>query len=190
MSATGVAGRSQLIAMLAIVLGTLGGSYLLFYISTLAGVWNTVEQGEFVEPTIAFADMALTRADGTPLQANGLWWLLVVTPASCESDCELALSQIRALQVLLTKDAMRLRRALLAPQTPPSKIAIIAERYPKLEVLNTATSTLSIAAGGIEKGIYLADPNGILVLGYPLEEASGTKVKKDLVRLLKYSRSG
>jgi hypothetical protein len=154
------------------------------------GPWNTVEQGEFVEPTTSFADIALTKTDGRPLEAKGLWWLLVITPASCDSHCELALSQMRALQVLLTKDATRVRRGLLAPATPASKIAIIAKRYPKLEVLSTTNSRLSTAGGSIENGIYLADPNGFLVLGYPLEEASGTKVKKDLVRLLKYSRSG
>ena len=190
MSEAKPAGRGQLIAMLFIVLGTLGGSYLLFYISTKIGPWNTVERGQFVEPIISFADIALTKTDGTPFQAKGLWWLLVVTPASCDSPCELALSQMRALQVLLTKDATRVRRALLAPATPASKMAVIAERYPKLEVLSATTSTLSTAEGSIENGIYLADPHGFLVLGYPLEEASGTKVKKDLVRLLKYSRSG
>jgi len=82
---------------------------------------------------------------------------------------------------LLTKDATRVRRALVLPG---STSAELGEQYPKLVQLSRDSATETPATG-----IYIVDPTGVLVLRYPLED-SAVDIKKDLKRLLKYSQLG
>jgi len=175
-------GRTQFLLMMAIVAVTLGGSYLLFYFSQDGNVWNTTNEGEFVE-NLSLEELQLRTDQGVPVTAGGLWWLLIVAPDSCAAECATSLSQMRALQVLITKDATRIRRALLVPNGAVG--AEIATTYPKLQRLQAE----SPAALGLAAGIYIVDPAGVFVLRFDLGD-SGAKVQKDLKRLLRYSRIG
>ena len=51
--------RRMLLAMFAIAFLTLGGSYVLFYAARDGGVWGTTNQGEFVDPPLTMAGLAL-----------------------------------------------------------------------------------------------------------------------------------
>lgn len=175
-------GRTQFLLMMAIVVLTVGGSYLLFYFAQNGNVWNTTNEGEFVENK-NLADLQLLTDEGAPVTAEGLWWLLIVAPNACGEDCALSLSQMRALQVLVTKDATRIRRALLVPNGTVSED--IASTYPRLVRLQTSQQ----AGADLAKGIYIVDPAGVFVLRFELGD-TGAKVQKDLKRLLKYSRIG
>ena len=86
---------------------------------------------------------------------------------------------MRSLQILLTKDATRLRSALVLPGQISEQLS---QRYPKLVQL--AASSIQLPAG-----VYIVDPTGVLVLRYPLVD-SATDIQKDLKRLLKYSQLG
>lgn len=198
--------RRQLMLMLAIVVVTLGGSYLLFGLAQTTGVWGTVNKGEFVRPTTSVTDFDWRTVEGAPFsnefpeafapQGNAqqpdmvrqgvkrTWWLLAVSSGDCGVDCQDALDHMRALQILLTKDATRVRRALVIPAASD---AALAELYPKLVQLSASGS--GAAGNGLADGIYIVDPTGVLVLRYPLVE-SATDVQKDLKRLLKYSQLG
>ena len=170
-------GRRQFLIMLAMVLGTLAASYGLFYATLGGDVWNTTNAGEFVTPVQTVEALDLKLANGAPfsVEAEGLWWLLVAAPGGCSADCRLSTEQMRALHVLITKDATRVRRALLAPAG-----SVLDEAFPKLERLRGT---------GLAEGVYLVDPAGVLVLRYPLGD-SGALVQKDLKKLLKISRLG
>ena len=197
--------RKQLMLMLVIMVVTLGGSYLLFVVAQGTGVWGTVNKGEFVKPTRSvtdfdwrtvesaafsaeFPDAFSATGSGERRSAVGLrgsvkrtWWLLAVANEGCDSACDDALAHMRSLQILLTKDATRLRRALVLPGTTSTKLG---EQYPKLVQLSSDS-----LSDGPATGIYIVDPTGVLVLRYPLQD-SAVDIKKDLKRLLKYSQLG
>ena len=195
--------RKQLLLMLVIMVATLGGSYLLFVLAQDNGVWSTVNKGEFVKPARSVTDFdwrtkesalfadefpeAFSSTDAqhssqTPaarVSVKRTWWLLAVTNEECASACEDALQHMRSLQILLTKDATRLRRALVLPSQISGQLS---QRYPKL---------VQLAARSVElpTGVYIVDPTGVLVLRYPLLD-SASDIQKDLKRLLKYSQLG
>ena len=175
-------GRTQFLLMMGIVVLTLGGSYLLFYFSQNGNVWNTTNEGEFVENK-TLDDLQLLTNQGVPVTPAGLWSLLIVAANECGADCATSLSQMRALQVLITKDATRIRRALLIANGTIS--AEIAATYPKLMRLQANQQ----AGAELAPGIYIVDPAGVFVLRFELGD-TGAKVQKDLKRLLKYSRIG
>jgi len=199
--------RKQLMLMLAIMVVTLGGSYLLFVVAQDTGVWGTVNKGEFVKPTRSVTDYdwrtvesaafsaefpeAFSQSNQASADGSGgasvrssvkrTWWLLAVANEGCDSACENALAHMRSLQILLTKDATRLRRALVVPKATQTELAA---QYPKLVQL-----TRDSAADTPATGVYIVDPTGVLVLRYPLKD-SAVDIKKDLKRLLKYSQLG
>lgn len=175
-------GRTQLIIMMVIVALTLGGSYLLFYFSQDGNLWGTTNEGEFVTD-LTIESLQLRTDQGVPLAPGGLWSLLIVAKGECGQECETSLSQMRALQVLITKDATRIRRALLV--TGGSIDESIGATYPRLLRLRGD----SPAAAELAAGIYIVDPAGIFVVRFDLGD-TGAKVQKDLKRLLRYSRIG
>ena len=117
------------------------------------------------------------------------WWLLAVANDGCTSACDDALQHMRSLQILLTKDATRVRRALVLPNETSDGIAA---QYPKLVQLaqkSAPEENSSSSAAPLKTGIYIVDPTGVLVLRYPLID-SAVDIQKDLKRLLKYSQLG
>ncbi len=200
--------RKQLLLMLAIMVITLGGSYLLFVVAQGTGVWGTVNKGEFVKPARSVTDYNWRTVESAAFSAEfpeafspinekddgaqksisttrgsvkRTWWLLAVANEGCERACDSALAHMRSLQILLTKDATRLRRALVVPGAASAELG---EQYPKLVRLSRDPAARAPATG-----IYIVDPTGVLVLRYPLED-SAVDIKKDLKRLLKYSQLG
>jgi cytochrome oxidase Cu insertion factor (SCO1/SenC/PrrC family) len=173
--------RLQMLAIMAIALVSLGGSYLLFYAARGGDTWGTTNNGVFVTPALTVGDLGIRDSEGQPLQDGGTWWLWVVPEGSCDDACDTALHQLRQLHALLNKDAPRVRRALVQP----SGVAVaeaLAARYPKLARLSGEVDELA-------PGVYIVDPIGNLVLHYPLADA-GKPVLEDLKKLLKVSQIG
>lgn len=172
--------RSQLLLIFLIAFATLGGSYLLYYVTRDAGVWGTTNHGEFVEPPVHVADLGLLSDDGATFEPGETWWLMVAVDGQCDPGCVKALHQLRQLHVLLNKDATRVRRALVTP--PGVDVAEFQALYPQMEHVTAPRPELGNA-------IYIVDPIGNLVLRYRLEDA-GKPVLEDLKRLLKLSQIG
>lgn len=171
--------RAQLVLVLVIGLGSLGGAWLLFYLTAEGELWGTTNNGTFVEPPRTAAELGLRTASGARFETGGKWWLWVVAHGPCADACRHAVHQQRQLHVLLNRDAARVRRALLT--SAPADPALL-ERYPRLEVLSGNLAEL-------RRGVYVVDPLGNLVLYYPLQDA-GEPVLDDLERLLKVSQIG
>ena len=121
--------RLQLIVMLVIASASLGGSYLLFFQARDGNLWGTTNQGQWVEPAIKAADLTLVDAQGAAIVPEPLWGLWVVAAQGCDQLCGKAVHEMRQLHILLSKDADRVRRALIAPG---AGTASLAEPYPKL----------------------------------------------------------
>lgn len=172
--------RSQLLLILLIAFGTVGGSYLLFYTTRDAGVWGTVNHGEFVEPAVQVGDLGLRREGGAPFEVGETWWLVVAVDGQCDPECVQALHQLRQLHVLLNKDVTRVRRALVT--LPGQDVEELLGPYPQV-------AHLTIPGAELGNAIYIVDPVGNLVFRYPLADA-GKPVLEDLKRLLKLSMIG
>jgi hypothetical protein len=189
--------RSQFLLIFGIALGSLFGAWLLYALIPGAELLGTTNRGEFVEPHITVAELALTRAApgeqasaaGEPFATEGVWWLWVVPDGACGAsrgaagaDCEETLYQLHQLHELLNRDAERVSRALVsAPETSVDHAALTA-RFPRLVELSGNLASL-------EPGVYVVDPIGNLVLRYPLT-GSAEAVLDDLKRLLKVSQIG
>lgn len=171
--------RIQLVVILVIALASVGGAYLLYYLSGDDGLWGTTNRGTFVDPPVNVSELEVRTDSGAAFDTGGNWWLWVVPRGPCESSCQDALHQLRQLHVLLHRDAGRVRRALVAAD---GESGAAAEDYPRLQVLSGNLEPL-------DRGIYVIDPLGNLVFHYPLEDA-GEPVLDDLERLLKVSQIG
>jgi cytochrome oxidase Cu insertion factor (SCO1/SenC/PrrC family) len=161
--------RKQLLLMFGIAFAALGIAYVLFYYAQSAGTWGTTNHGTFVQPATTARQLGVEG-----FETREKWWLWVVTPSCDDSACRDTLQQMRALHILLNRDADRVVRALLHTQ----------------EVTNEDEHLqLFPMPRGLEAGVYIVDPLGNLVLRYPL----GTEPKpvlEDLKRLLKLSQIG
>ena len=167
-------GRRQLLGIMAVTLATLGGSYLIFYLVETQGVWGTTNHGKFVTPHTTTADLGWQLGEDEARH----WWLWVVDEG-CETPCRQKVKDLRALHILLSKEAGRVRRGYT--NTSGGEVEL-GEPYPKLH-------RIALRSGMLETGVYIVDPNGNLVLFYPMD-IDPALIKEDLRRLLKVSQIG
>lgn len=172
-------GRRQVIVIMAIAFLSLGGSYLLFYLASTQGGWGTTNNGEFVQPPVQVGSLQWQAdADGR------YWWLWVVDQQGCGSSCAQAVKDMRALHILLSAEAGRVRRAVTSLDGP---VGELAEEYPKLERVPVVVP--AALSQQIKPSVFIVDPNGNLVFRYPLD-GNPKNVLQDLKKLLKVSQIG
>lgn len=167
-------GRRHLLAIIGIAFVTLGGSYLMFYLASSGTGWGTVNHGAFVSPERNTGEL------GWDLDAQdaGHWFMWVVD-RGCSADCVQKMADLRALHILLSREAGRVRRAYtdLEGATPD-----LGEPFPKLHRIAPGPIAMS-------PGVYIVDPNGNLVFFYEIS-VDPALIKEDLKRLLKVSQIG
>ena len=154
--------RATLLVVAAMFLGSFGVAAALFF-----GGWRpatTRNIGEWFEPYRDLRDLALARADGSPFAwepAERGWSIVVAPPADCGAPCVELLDALDRVRRSEGRHAGRLQ-VLWAGELPDG-----AALFDGLVLL-----------------VYLADPNGWLVLRYaPGFDPSG--LRKDLSRVLK-----
>ncbi len=167
--------RVQMIAILTVALVSLGGSYLLFYFTQGSTVWGTTNNGAWVEPPMTTAELGW-QVEGD----ERVWWLWTAAPG-CAEPCQATAKDLRALHILLNREADRVRRGYtnLAGNAEADWLAA----FPELE--EVAIASLE----SITPGIYIIDPLGNLVFRYPLD-SEPKPILEDLKRLLKVSQIG
>ncbi|MBI5938444.1 MAG: hypothetical protein HY850_11425 [Betaproteobacteria bacterium] len=147
--------------------------------------------GELIEPA-EFKPAGLSTASGEALDAavlRGKWLLVLVQQGECDPACAQNLYLMRQVRLATGKEQQRLDRLLLSDRPLPEALAkehagLRQARYAAAGELGAYLS--EAAAGG---RIHLIDPLGRFVLRYP-PRADGSKMLKDVQRLLKYSRIG
>ena len=154
------------------------------------------EHGTLIDPPHALPDTPLVLADGSAAAADALrsgWLLVFVEDAACAERCRAALIEMRQARLALDKDAGRVRRVLLHAGTCCE--TGFGSDEPDLLVLAAAgpagaglRARFPPAAGG-ERGIYIVDPHGNLMMSYPASGAA-SGILKDLERLLRLSHIG
>lgn len=118
------------------------------------------------------------------------WHLVHVTRGECGKDCQHNLHEMRQIHASLAKEIERLERVWLVDEhVPASQLQEMHEKYPDMLILQQSGI---LAQQLIDAGVgrmYLVDPLGKLMMRYP-HEAEAKGIRKDLVRLLKYSWAG
>lgn len=152
---------------------TLGGSYALFYYATTGEGWGTTNHGEFVTPHTTTSEL------GWQIPADeARHWFLWVVENDCDGQCQQMVEDLRALHILLSAEAGRVRRAYT--NLRPGEVDL-GEPYPKLHRIGITQP--------VATGVYIVDPNGNLVLFY--ERSTNPKfILEDLKKLLKVSQIG
>ncbi|WP_372737345.1 hypothetical protein [Neptunomonas sp.] len=131
---------------------------------------SSSQRGELLPPGSTLSDWGLIDPSGKKRDANGQWQLLLTSKAPCIERCAYWQKQLPQINQALGKDRDRVIWALVAnnPQ----------DDQPGSDQLSH-----------LENSIWLADPNGNLVLQYSLDQTP-KDLLKDLKRLLKVSRIG
>lgn len=147
--------------------------------------------GTLVEAT-EFRPAGLQAADGGPFDLTGLrgkWAFLLVQAGECDAVCRQNLYLMRQVRQAMGREQGRIERLLIADRPLPAELAAehAGLRQARHQALNALAAQLP--AGAAFGRIYLVDPLGRLVLHYP-QAADGSRMLKDVQRLLKYSQIG
>jgi len=131
-----------------------------------------------------------TRDDGMPFRLadlRGRWVLLAAGAAGCDSACERVLYAMRQAHTMQGKERDRVVRVWIDEGGAPPSPQVRAQ-HPGLVVARAPKSGLA-SLPGAPSGLWLIDPLGNLVLGYPADpDIKG--LARDLTRLLQASRIG
>ncbi len=186
-------GRRILLGLAALFVAPVIASYLAYYYLTPQGRTN---YGTLVEPQRSVAALALVDATGAATGLSSLagrWLIVAVDDGRCARDCVERLTLMRQLRLATGKDRERIERVLLVagPGIPAPEALeafagtiVLRARAPELSALLPVAGESTLA-----DHLYLVDPLGNLMMRYP-KSPDGSRMRKDLERLLRASRIG
>lgn len=151
---------------------------------------NTSNYGDFVSPLLRWQDVPFLSGSVQEKRLNK-WVLLVNATPECRDACEQALYLTRQVRKALGKDSGRVTRFLVAAKEDEDNEALralLAESHSELEHQWWVQSE-ELPAVFNEHQLFIIDPMGNFVLGYPIK-AEGKGIIKDFKRLLKHSKIG
>lgn len=147
--------------------------------------------GELIESS-EFKPAGLTTAAGEPMDIAGLrgkWLFVLAQQGECDQACGQNLYLMRQVRTATGKEQQRVDRLFLSDRPLPEALLKEHEGLHQARYADVKKLGVHLSETGAAGRIYLVDPLGRFVLRYP-PEADGTKMLKDIQRLLKYSRIG
>ncbi len=152
-----------------------------------------VNYGELLPPRL-LAPARLTLTDGTSFelaQLRGKWIFVTADAGGCDEYCRQKLWKIRQVRRAQGKYMERIERVWLVTDgaTPDPRML---KEYEGTYVAVAAGSPILAELpfdGARRDHIYLVDPLGNLMMRWP-KDADPSRMRKDLVRLLKVSQIG
>jgi len=145
------------------------------------GGWHperSTHHGQLLNPPQLLPDDVL-RSTG---KIRGKWIFLLKVRGACQAECIGRLDEMRRIQVSLNKDMGRLHRVVLTDRPADPNLAELSSAQPDLLVVVAQADGLGVSADPL----YLADPQGRLIMSYP-PDAAAKGVRADLERLLKFA---
>lgn len=172
-----------------VCLGPFALAYVLYY-----GPWQLdwlprlPGSRELVEPPLALpADWLAGQSGAAP--GSYPWSLIYVRMTPCERRCIEHLGRLRQVHLAVGRDVDRVQRVLLHTGDPPpipNDEPILVHR---LDGDGGATLVAALGRERLEEGrVYIADPAGSLIAGYP-PDVEQRELLRDLERLLSVSRT-
>lgn len=153
--------------------------------------------GELVQPPRLLQtspDLLDNKGNARPAFWGDKWNMVLVAEA-CEAECQNKLHDMRQIHVSTYKDIIRVQRVLITHQADVNKLV---EMYPDMMILNGSAEGVSQLATQFNikeenalqtNRIYFVDPLGHIMMSYPVTTPAAN-IRKDLVRLLKFSWAG
>lgn len=154
--------------------------------------------GELVRPArLLSISRELKNNQGATLPSH-FWqerWSIVYVAAECQKPCLDKLHDMRQLHVSFYKDMPRVQRVLI---TTTADTLSIKRDYPDLIVINQPVDHITEFSQQFQmhnenvfssNRLYVVDPLGHLMMSYD-DKLSLAAVRKDLIRLLKFSWAG
>lgn len=182
-------------------------SMLIFFIAPIIAVfamykldWRPQGKsvGELITPAYLLQmPISVKISDGKQVGAE-FWqdkWSMVYVADQCVEKCKAKLHNMRQIHVSLYKEIPRMQRVLITAQTEVTELVKI---HPELQILNGDSEALhhlheqfsevDMPAYSADK-LYLVDPRGFLMMSYA-PDTDPALIRKDIVRLMKYSWAG
>jgi cytochrome oxidase Cu insertion factor (SCO1/SenC/PrrC family) len=182
-------------------------SMLIFFVAPIIAViamykldWRPqgASVGELITPAYLLqTPKTLKLSDGKVVNKE-FWadkWSMVYVADVCAVSCKAKLRNMRQIHVSLYKEIPRMQRVLITEQ---ADVADLKQIHPELQILNGDAGALSeLHEQFSQKGapaykadqLYLVDPRGFLMMRYAAN-ADPALIRKDIVRLMKYSWAG
>jgi hypothetical protein len=184
-------GRIKMILVLLVCALPIIASYFTYYVIQPQSRTN---YGQLIEPIAPLPAATLKLLDGSPValeSLKGKWVMISIDSGACAEACRDKLYKMRQVRLTQGKEKDRLERVWLITDETPLETLLIRE-YDGTRMLRAANAPVLgrfTPAPQQSAHIYVVDPLGNLVLRFPAD-ADPSKMKKDLGRLLKYSRIG
>lgn len=155
---------------------------------------HTIEiEGQLITPPhLIQLDHKLQVNDGKVFtdQAWQDHWTMLYVAENCAEQCALRLKDMRQLHVSLAQDIPRVQRVLVTAQADVSQIQSI---YPELYILHDPAPTIKLLIAELsqlnkqkDNFMMIVDPFGSAMMSYH-NKIEAIKIRKDLVRLLKFA---
>ncbi|MEZ5728863.1 MAG: cytochrome C oxidase subunit I [Burkholderiaceae bacterium] len=193
------ANRIKMLSIFAVFLAPVVAAYVAYFFMPPSGRTN---YGDLIDPQRPSQAFALAPAAGVSGDVGadasiGRWrgkWIMVVTaPSACDSACARLLYLMRQVRLTTGRDRDRVERLWILPdgQSPDAKL--LAE-HDGLHLGRARPGAIAahfpVPPGGLpDRHIYLIDPLGNLMMRFP-SDPDPTRMKKDLLKLLKISQIG
>lgn len=129
-----------------------------------------INKGTLIPPGSSLEQWQIEEPSGQRWAYLGRWQLLLIKPESCDAACAAWLNTMPGLHQALGRDQGRVRWHVVSPAGEEGDL--VSERLPDTR-----------------DGIWVADPNGNLVLYYPFLQAP-QDLLRDLRKVLRASRIG
>ena len=182
-----------LYALIAVCVAPVLAGYYFYFVAPPSGRTN---YGTLVQPQRTLPALATTLQDGSAYDLRSLrgnWVMVVADEAACPEACQKKLWQMRQIRAATGKDADRIERVFLVLDDAPLSTMLLRE-YDGTHFVRARRSELqqflALPEGGqLGDHIWLIDPLGNQMMRWP-QGAEERGIKKDIDRLLKYSRIG
>jgi cytochrome oxidase Cu insertion factor (SCO1/SenC/PrrC family) len=186
-------GRIKMILLFLVCAAPVIASYFTFYVIKPQ---SRVNYGELILPVAPVPAAPLKLQGGKPYELSALkgkWLLLTIDGGACPQACVEKLYKMRQVRATQGKDSDRIENVWLIDDEAQLETQVM-RAYDGTHMVRAGGSPLlkafTAGSGAAQRDhVYLIDPLGNLVLRYP-KNAEPAKMKKDLERLLKYSRIG
>lgn len=186
--------RSSGLPMLLLIVSLLALPFLIAG-SLYLGGWRparTAQHGQLFSPPLQLPASGLRHGDGRPLptgELQGKWLLILAGRGPCPAECAARIDEMRRLQVSLNKEMGRLRRIVLSDDANDAILRDFPRQQPDLVLASAPAGWLPGAGEANAYRLYIADPQGRLIISYP-PDVAGQAVRADLERLLKFAWTG
>jgi hypothetical protein len=153
---------------------------------------SRMNYGELIDP-VPLPEVGLVTLEGKEFQTSSLrgkWVMIHVDGGACPAKCVEKLWKIRQLRLTQGKNMDRIERLWLIDDQAPVD-ATLQKEYTGTVMLRAPSGLLRRLPSKDEPNthIWLADPLGNVMLRYA-PDADPSKMKNDLLRLLKVSQIG